>query len=88
MSDFAGAVARASEGFCPTCGVKLRKPPASVLADLSDVVRPPALEQVSHCGMCRRAWWVQTVDGRPMLRCTPELESDERRFIYDRGEKG
>lgn len=86
MSDFTRAIARISEGFCPIHGIGLRRPPAHVLQDLADTLGADIAERASHCGMCPRTWWVETVDERPMLRCVPELNPDERRFLYDRGE--
>lgn len=103
MSDFTAAVARVSEGFCPIHGVGLRPVSDEWFGSFCmrhAIVVAPLASEVGQCGMCPggRVWWTDRVDitthesEKPeqtvWLRSAPELDDDERRFIYDRGDAG
>lgn len=100
MSDFPKAVARVSEGFCPLHGVNLRRVSQEWLTAFLErhptPTAPASADEVAQCGMCDgRVWWIDRIDVTnqeqeapeilTVLRSVPELDADERRFLYHRG---
>lgn len=89
-SDFPGAIARISEGFCPLCDVRLadhevnqvsareHETARSITAELGDVTG------FVVCFRCRVGWRIEAYGERRALSTSRALHKEEIKRLYDR----
>jgi hypothetical protein len=69
--DFAEATAHIRRGFCPLCGVLMRR----------RNLTPDGIESL-RCDGCEVGWHLTAVDRRTMLTTDRPLRPNEVRFLY------